>query len=99
MKLYSAALAVAVAFPAVAAAQSPQTAQIAVTAKVQSAVSFSGAVPLDFGTAITPGTAASVAPGASSGMVKISYNTPATVTVTGTVLTETAVGEIGRAHV
>lgn len=88
MKLYKLVLAAAVAIPGVAQAQT-QTATINVTAKVQTAVTFSNSAPLDFGTAITPGTAASVAP-ADGGKVMVSYNTPTTVTVAGTVLTETA---------
>jgi hypothetical protein len=91
MKFYALALAaVAAAVPAVGAAQT-QTATINVTAKVQTSVSFSNSAPLDFGAAITPGTAASVS-AANGGKVMISYNTPATVTVAGTSLTETAVG-------
>ena len=91
MKIYALAFIASASLPALAAAQT-QTATINVTAKVQSTVSFSNAANLDFGAAITPGTAASVAPGTASGKVMISYNTPATVTVAGTDLTETAGG-------
>ena len=92
MKIYALAFAAVAAVPAVAAAQGSVSANINVTAKVQSAVSFSNAANLDFGAALTPGAAASVAPNASSGKVMVSYNTPATVIVTGTDLVETAGG-------
>ena len=49
------------------------TAPIGVTAKVQSAVTLSGMVPLDFGSGIVPGTPATVAP-ASGGRIMASYN-------------------------
>lgn len=71
------------------------TAPIAVTAKVQSAVTLSGMVPLDFGAGIVPGTPATVTP-ANGGKIMASYNVstqlslPNTVTLTrvggGTVL-------------
>ena len=88
----SAALLIAVA-PALAAQAS--TAPIGVTAKVQSAVTLSGMVPLDFGTGIVPGTPASVT-AANGGKIMASYNVntqlslPNSVTLTraggGTVL-------------
>ena len=92
MKIHSLAFIATVALPTLAAAQGSQSATVNVTAKVQSAVSFSNAANLDFGGAITPGTAASLAPGTSSGKVMITYNTPATVVVSGTALTETSGG-------
>ena len=71
------------------------TAPIGVTAKVQSAVTLSGMIPLDFGTGIVPGTPATITP-ASGGRIMASYNVntqlslPNTVTLTraggGTVL-------------
>jgi hypothetical protein len=80
--------------PSVAAAQT-STAPIGVTAKVQSAVTLSGMVPLDFGAGIVPGNPATVTP-ANGGKIMASYNVntqlslPNTVTLTraggGTVL-------------
>jgi hypothetical protein len=49
------------------------TAPIGVTAKVQSAVTLGGMVPLDFGTGIVPGTPATVTP-ANGGKIMASYN-------------------------
>jgi hypothetical protein len=88
MKLHVLALAALAALPAVASAQT-QTATINVVAKVQSSVSFSNTTNLDFGAAITPGTAATVT-AANGGKVMVSYNTPTTVTVAGTALTHSA---------
>jgi hypothetical protein len=71
--------------PALAAQTS--TAPIGVTAKVQSAVTLSGMVPLDFGTGIVPGTPATIA-AANGGRIMASYNVatqlslPNTVTLT-----------------
>jgi spore coat protein U-like protein len=48
-------------------------APIGVTAKVQSAVTLSGAVALDFGSGIVPGTPTTVTP-ANGGRVMASYN-------------------------
>ena len=86
MKLSALFFVAAAAIPAIAGAQT-QTATIAVTARVQSSVSFSNPAPLDFGAAITPGTATSVAP-AAGGKVMITYNTPTTITVAGSPLAE-----------
>ena len=71
------------------------TAPIGVSAKVQSAVTLSGMVPLDFGAGIVPGTPATITP-ANGGRIMASYNVntqlslPNTVTLTraggGTVL-------------
>ena len=71
------------------------TAPIGVTAKVQSAVTLSGMVPLDFGAGIVPGNPTTVTP-ANGGKIMASYNVntqlslPNTVTLTraggGTVL-------------
>lgn len=84
---FSLAAAAVFALPALGHAQvSPVTATINATAKVQSAVSFSNPQDLDFGDAITPGSAASVAPGTSSGKIQVTYNVPTTITVTGTSL-------------
>jgi hypothetical protein len=49
------------------------TAPIGVTAKVQSAVTLSGMVPLDFGAGIVPGTPATITP-ANGGSIMASYN-------------------------
>ena len=49
------------------------TAPIGVSAKVQSAVTLSGMVPLDFGAGIVPGTPATVTP-ANGGRIMASYN-------------------------
>src|SRR6476661_3697094 len=63
------------------------SAPIGVTAKVQSAVTLSGMVPLDFGAGIVPGTPATVTP-ANGGRIMASYNVstqlslPNTVTLT-----------------
>ena len=63
------------------------TAPVGVTAKVQSAVTLSGMVPLDFGTGIVPGTPATVT-AANGGKIMASYNVntqlslPNTVTLT-----------------
>lgn len=63
------------------------SAPIGVTAKVQSAVTLSGMVPLDFGSGIVPGTPATIAP-ANGGRIMASYNVstqlslPNTVTLT-----------------
>ena len=85
--------AAALAVPAVATAQSPVTATINATARVQSAVAFSNPTDLDFGAAITPNTAASVAP-ANGGKIMVSYNTPTTVTVAGTALNRAGGGSL-----
>ena len=71
------------------------TAPIGVSAKVQSAVTLSGMVPLDFGAGIVPGTPANVT-AANGGKIMASYNVntqlslPNSVTLTraggGTVL-------------
>jgi hypothetical protein len=82
------ALAVLLASTHTLAAQT-STAPIGVTAKVQSAVTLSGMVPLDFGTGIVPGTPATVTP-ANGGKIMASYNVntqlslPNTVTLTRT---------------
>ena len=57
--------------PSIAAQTS--TAPIAVTAKVQSAVTLSGMVPLDFGAGIVPGSPATVT-AANGGKIMVSYN-------------------------
>src|SRR5215217_2017397 len=90
----SLALALLIAGAPTLAAQTA-TAPIGVTAKVQSAVTLSGMVPLDFGAGIVPGTPATVTP-ANGGRIMASYNVntqlslPNTVTLTraggGTVL-------------
>ena len=49
------------------------TAPIGVTAKVQSAVTLSGMMPLDFGAGIVPGTPATITPG-NGGRIMASYN-------------------------
>ena len=49
------------------------TAPIGVTAKVQSAVTLSGAVALDFGAGIVPGTPTTITP-ANGGRLMASYN-------------------------
>ncbi|MEO7711865.1 MAG: hypothetical protein ABIV10_03010 [Gemmatimonadaceae bacterium] len=79
--------------PSIAAQTS--TGPIGVTAKVQSAVTLSGMVPLDFGAGIVPGTPATVT-AANGGKLMASYNVntqlslPNSVTLTraggGTVL-------------
>jgi spore coat protein U-like protein len=80
------ALAVLIASAPASRAQT-STAPISVTAKVQSAVTLSGMVPLDFGTGIVPGTPATVTP-ANGGKIMASYNVntqlslPNTVTLT-----------------
>ena len=80
------ALAVLIASAAPSAAQT-STAPIGVSAKVQSAVTLSGMVPLDFGTGIVPGTPATITP-ANGGKIMASYNVntqlslPNTVTLT-----------------
>src|SRR5258705_266587 len=64
------------------------SAPIGVSAKVQSAVTLSGMVPLDFGAGIVPGTPAGVT-AANGGKIMVSYNVntqlslPNTVTLTG----------------
>src|SRR4051812_7645054 len=88
------ALALLVGSAATLSAQT-STAPIGVTAKVQSAVTLSGMVPLDFGAGIVPGTPATITP-ANGGKIMASYNVntqlslPNTVTLTraggGTVL-------------
>jgi hypothetical protein len=65
-------LALVIAFAPSLAAQS-STAPIGVSAKVQSAVTLSGMVPLDFGAGIVPGTPATIAP-ANGGRIMASYN-------------------------
>jgi len=76
----------ALASPMAAAAQT-STAPIGVTAKVQSAVTLSGMVPLDFGAGIVPGTPATIT-AANGGRIMASYNVntqlslPNTVTLT-----------------
>ena len=82
MKTTALALAALFAVPAIATAQ---TAMINVSATVQSAVSFSNTSDFSFGTAITPGTGATVTP-ANGGKSMISYNVPTTVSVSGTAL-------------
>lgn len=57
--------------PSIAAQTS--TAPIGVTAKVQSAVTLSGMVPLDFGAGIVPGSPATVT-AANGGKIMVSYN-------------------------
>ena len=80
------ALALLIASGSSSAAQT-STAPVGVTAKVQSAVTLSGMVPLDFGTGIVPGTPATVTP-ANGGKIMASYNVntqlslPNTVTLT-----------------
>jgi hypothetical protein len=80
------ALAILIAAAPSLAAQA-STAPIGVTAKVQSAVTLSGMVPLDFGSGIVPGTPASITP-ANGGRIMASYNVatqlslPNTVTLT-----------------
>ena len=82
----SLALALLIAFTPTLAAQT-STAPIGVTAKVQSAVTLSGMVPLDFGPGIVPGTPATVT-AANGGRIMASYNVntqlsfPNTVTLT-----------------
>jgi len=85
----------ALLFAAPSLAAQTSSAPIGVTAKVQSAVTLSGMVPLDFGAGIVPGTPATIAP-ANGGRIMASYNVstqlslPNTVTLTraggGTVL-------------
>ena len=85
----------ALLFTAPSLAAQTSSAPIGVTAKVQSAVTLSGMVPLDFGAGIVPGTPATVTP-ANGGRIMASYNVntqlslPNTVTLTraggGTVL-------------
>jgi hypothetical protein len=55
-----------------------------VTAKVQSAVTLSGMIPLDFGTGIVPGTPATIAP-ASGGRIMASYNVNTQLSLPNTV--------------
>ena len=82
----SLALALVIAFAPTLAAQT-STAPIGVSAKVQSAVTLSGMVPLDFGAGIVPGTPATVT-AANGGRIMASYNVntqlsfPNTVTLT-----------------
>lgn len=66
------------------------TAPISVTAKVQSAVTLSGMVPLDFGAGIVPGTPATVTP-ANGGKMMASYNVNTQLTLPNSV-TLTRVG-------
>lgn len=85
VKRFVALAALLLAAPSLAAQTS--SAPIGVTAKVQSAVTLSGMVPLDFGSGIVPGTPATVAP-ANGGRIMASYNVntqlslPNTVTLT-----------------
>ena len=82
----SLALALVISFPSVLAAQT-STAPLGVMAKVQSAVTLSGMVPLDFGAGIVPGTPATIT-AANGGKIMASYNVstqlslPNTVTLT-----------------
>lgn len=64
------------------------TASMAATARVQSAVSFSSISNLDFGAAAAPGTAIISTP-ANGGKAMVTYNTPTTITVTGSSLAHT----------
>jgi hypothetical protein len=84
MRKIALAIAAVVALPAFASAQTA-TATINATAIVQSAVTFSNTANLDFGTAITPGSGATVTP-ANGGKAMVSYNVPTTITVAGTAL-------------
>ncbi|MDB4880077.1 MAG: hypothetical protein JWL60_1523 [Gemmatimonadetes bacterium] len=69
-------------------------APIGVTAKVQSAVTMSGMVPLDFGTGIVPGTPTTVAP-ASGGRLMVSYNVSTQLSMPNSVsLTRTGGGSV-----
>ena len=60
------------------------SAPIGVTAKVQSAVTLSGAVALDFGAGIVPGTATTVTP-ANGGRMMASYNVNTQLSIPNTV--------------
>ncbi|HEX9950501.1 MAG TPA: DUF4402 domain-containing protein [Rubricoccaceae bacterium] len=70
--------------PAAASAQT-ETGSFAVTASVESVVAFSSPSPLEFGS-IVPGTPTTIAP-AAGGSIMLSYNVPATVTVSASALT------------
>lgn len=70
------------------------TAPISVTAKVQSAVTLSGMVPLDFGAGIVPGSPATVT-AANGGKIMVSYNVNTQVSLPNTVtLTRTGGGSV-----
>lgn len=71
MKRFIALATLLIAAPSLGAQTS--SAPIGVTAKVQSAVTLSGMVPLDFGSGIVPGTPATVTP-ANGGKIMASYN-------------------------
>jgi hypothetical protein len=60
------------------------TAPIGITAKVQSAVTLSGMVPLDFGTGIVPGSPATVT-AANGGRLMASYNVGTLLSLPNTV--------------
>jgi spore coat protein U-like protein len=69
-------------------------APIGVTAKVQSAVTLSGAVALDFGSGIVPGTPTTVTP-ANGGRLMASYNVNTQLSIPNSVtLTRTGGGTI-----
>lgn len=88
-------LALAVLFPVAAtAAAQTSTAPISVTAKVQSAVTLSGMVPLDFGAGIVPGTPATITP-ANGGKIMASYNVNTQLSLPNSVtLTRTGGGSV-----
>lgn len=70
------------------------TAPISVTAKVQSAVTLSGMVPLDFGAGIVPGTPATIT-AANGGKIMVSYNVNTQLSLPNSVtLTRTGGGSI-----
>jgi hypothetical protein len=77
------ALAVLIASASTSAAQT-STAPISVTAKVQSAVTLSGMVPLDFGAGIVPGTPATIT-AANGGRIMASYNVNTQLSLPNTV--------------
>jgi len=100
MKRSLLALAAIAALPIVASAQSATSGAININAKVASAVTITsvGAASLDLngGTAMTPGTAYSVAPqgaaAAGAYQAKIQTNTPVTVQATASSVTLTSAG-------
>jgi hypothetical protein len=87
------ALAVLIASAPASVAQT-STAPISVTAKVQSAVTLSGMVPLDFGTGIVPGTPVTIT-AANGGKIMASYNVSTQLSLPNTVtLTRTGGGSV-----
>jgi spore coat protein U-like protein len=72
------------ALPVVVGAQTA-TGNISATATVSSVVVFSNPTGLDFGAPLTPGSTATVTPGAASGRIQLAYNVAPTVTAPATV--------------